>query len=65
MPIGKVPDGHTWERQDAEADRDLIDPGPDPRIKPLRHQEKAYRKALADSAPPPLGKQDPRKGEKK
>lgn len=64
MAIGKVPDGHTWERQNPEGDRDLIDPGPDPTIRPLRYQEKANRRALVDSTPERIKKVDPRRKEK-
>jgi len=50
----------TWERQDPRADAYLIDPGPMPEVKPLRHQEKAYRQALHKSKPEPI-----KKGQKK
>lgn len=42
----------TWERQDPRGDADLIDPGPQPGVQPLRPQQKELRRALGTKVTP-------------
>lgn len=49
-------DERTWEHQDPQADAYLIDPGPVREGAVSRKAEKAARRALIKSTPPPIKK---------